>query len=433
MTVELRPLGIRCNIGCKYCYQDPMRSAGNFGVAQYNIDQMIQIAAEAKSELSLFGGEPLLIPKDDIEKVFRWSYEHYGRGGIQTNGTLIDDDHICIFKQYNVGVGISIDGPDELNDLRWAYSLEKTRDATAKTIANIERLVRAGIRVSVIVTLHRLNGTPERLVRLKEFIRWLGDIGVQSGNIHTLEVDSEVVAEKYCLTSEEESEAFLDLARFFDANTDLHWAPFRDMQNLLRGDNTQAICVWQRCDPMTTAAVYGVEGDGGLSNCGRTNKEGIDWHKAAQPGYERYISLYHTPQEYAGCQDCRFFLVCGGQCPGESDAGDWRNRTRHCWTLKELFSYYEWRLINQGVVPISRAPDRVAIERFVVSNLEQGQNVSLAQAVQMVRSGQQVSMGTSGYSHGDQSHGDRPHGDSHGDHTDQARVRNSPHGDLSGR
>lgn len=29
MSVELRPLGVQCNIKCTYCYQNPLRDAGN--------------------------------------------------------------------------------------------------------------------------------------------------------------------------------------------------------------------------------------------------------------------------------------------------------------------------------------------------------------------------------------------------------------------
>jgi len=47
-----------------------------------------------------------------------------------------------MFKQYKVMVGISIDGPDSLNDVRWAGSLEKTREQTAKIEATIKRLLR---------------------------------------------------------------------------------------------------------------------------------------------------------------------------------------------------------------------------------------------------------------------------------------------------
>ena len=41
-----------------------------------------------------------------------------------------------------------------------------------------------------------------------------------------------------------------------------------------------------------TGAVRGVEGNGQTSNCGRTNKDGIDFTKANTAGYERYLALY---------------------------------------------------------------------------------------------------------------------------------------------
>ena len=39
MTVELRPLGVHCNIACQYCYQNPQRDAGNLG-KRYDIETM---------------------------------------------------------------------------------------------------------------------------------------------------------------------------------------------------------------------------------------------------------------------------------------------------------------------------------------------------------------------------------------------------------
>ena len=30
MTVEVLPVGVACNLGFTYCYQNPMRDAGNF-------------------------------------------------------------------------------------------------------------------------------------------------------------------------------------------------------------------------------------------------------------------------------------------------------------------------------------------------------------------------------------------------------------------
>jgi uncharacterized protein len=40
MSVELRPLGVSCNIGCEYCYQQPQRDAGNAGGRRYDLDAM---------------------------------------------------------------------------------------------------------------------------------------------------------------------------------------------------------------------------------------------------------------------------------------------------------------------------------------------------------------------------------------------------------
>src|SRR5215510_4821475 len=118
MTVEVRPLGVRCNIQCQYCYQNPPRDAGNVPHA-YDLDRMKAAILEEGGDFSLFGGEPLLVPVIDLEALWAWGFERFGRNGVQTNGSLIRDAHIELFKRYKVHVGISIDGPGPLNDTRW--------------------------------------------------------------------------------------------------------------------------------------------------------------------------------------------------------------------------------------------------------------------------------------------------------------------------
>ena len=125
------------------------------------------------------------------------------------------------------------------------------------------------------------------------------------------------------------------------------------MRRMLLGQDSNAACVWTACDPYTTQAVRGVEGHGQRSNCGRTNKDGIDFVKGNKPGYERYLALYATPQEVGGCQDCRFFLMCKGQCPGTAIDGDWRNRTEHCEVWKAVYGLLETELVAEGKNPLS--------------------------------------------------------------------------------
>src|SRR5262249_38250293 len=158
-------------------------------------------------------------------------------------------------------------------------------------------------------------------------------------------------------------------------------------------------------DPYTTAAVHGVDGQGGRSNCGRTNNDGVAYQKGDVAGKERYLALYLTPQAYGGCAECRFFVPCGGgNCPGEAIAGDWRNRTVHCETVKALFTDLEGELAAEGREPISMSLRRPSLEAQMLS--------------------QWAGLPATGNSahgdieHGDRAHGDAPHKDSHGDHHD---------------
>lgn len=296
MGVELRPLGVNCNLSCQYCYQNPQRDAGNL-TRKYDLEAMKAALLAEGSPFILFGGEPLLVPVEDLEELWRFGLERHGQNGIQTNGVLIDDRHLQLFRKYKVHVGISMDGPGPLNDARWMGTLAATRAATEKTQAAIARLCQEGLPPSLIVTLHRGNATAEHLPALTVWLRELDRLGVHSARLHLLEVEEPNIRDKYALPAGDNVRAMLCLSRLESELPRLRFDIFREIESLLLARDQQATCVWRACDPYTTEAVRGVEGHGQRSNCGRTNKDGIDFHKANTPGYERYLALYHTPQE----------------------------------------------------------------------------------------------------------------------------------------
>lgn len=377
MGVELRPLGVQCNIQCQYCYQNPQRDAGNL-VRSYDIDMMKNAIKAEGGPFALFGGEPLLVPEPDLEDLWSWGLAEFGRNAIQTNGTLINDEHVRMFKKYHVNVGISIDGPGEFNDARWHGTLEKTREATAKTEKAVERLCQEGIPPSLIITLHRGNASRDKLPFLYDWIHDLEEMGVRWARLHLLESESEIVRVKYALTISENIEALRGFAALQKSLRFLTFDLFTDMRRMLLGDDSNTTCIWNACDPYTTHAVRGVEGNGQRSNCGRTNKDGIDFAKGSTPGYERYLALYATPQEVGGCRDCRFFLMCKGQCPGTAIDGDWRNRTEHCEVWKAIYAQLEAELIAEGKEPLSLKPERKQIEQSLLDGWAQGQMVFMA-------------------------------------------------------
>ncbi len=376
MGVELRPLGVACNIACTYCYQQPQRDARNVR-ARYDIELMKAAVERDGGPFTLFGGEPLLMPLDDLEELFRWGHTKFGRNSVQTNGTLITDEHIELFKRYDVMVGISIDGPDELNAVRRSRTRELTREMTAKTEGAIRTLTQVGRPPSLIVTLHRGNAVAAALPRMESWFESLDELGIKAVRLHVLEVDG-AVARQLALNDAENLAAFRTFARLESRLRNIRFDVFQDMKALLRGDDSNATCVWRACDPYTTAAVTGIEGDGASSNCGRTNKEGVDFPKAEQPGFERYVSLAMTPYAEGGCGGCRFLFACKGQCPGTAVAGDWRNKTEHCDVWYELFAEIERSMIIAGETPLSIQPIRAVIEGRLVDEWAAGSNPSVA-------------------------------------------------------
>jgi uncharacterized protein len=379
MTVELRPLGVKCNIQCQYCYQNPQRDAGNF-LHEYDLKVMMDAIEAEGGPFALFGGEPLLMPLPDLEKLWDWGLKRFAENSIQTNGVLITDEHIRLFEKYQVRVGISLDGPAELNDARWVGSLERTRDTTAGIESTIRKLCERGMPPTMIITLHRGNATGDKLPRMHAWFHELEALGVRSARLHLLEVDHSAVRDAYALSSDENRAAVRSFAELQSNLKTLKLDLFDDLRRMLAGDDDGVTCVWGACDPYTTSAVSGVEGNGQRSNCGRTNKDGIDFTKADEEGFERYVALYHTPQEHGGCNGCRFFLFCKGQCPGTGLENDWRNRSEHCEVWKESYARVESDLVAAGGRPLSLDPDLPRLEQFFLSAWESGHNTSLAHA-----------------------------------------------------
>jgi uncharacterized protein len=438
MSLEFRPAGVSCNIRCRYCYEESTRQCGE--IPRYNKEAVWKALTETTEFWSLFGGEALIVPIEDIGELLELAYTKFGRSGIQTNGNLITPAHIDLFDKYHTNVGISVDGPDELNDIRWAGTLEATRRLTAKTEWAIEQLClkaktenKPWLTPSIIATLHAGNINPDKQDRFIAWLHHLEDLGVQFINLHVMELDFK--AQEWNLPLDEQIKFLLRL--WDEPFTTLKFQKFDEILNLLRGHDQETMCVWHACDPWNTSAVQGLEGDGSPSHCTRTNKDGKGWLPANGAGvatthaignypgqrfHERQLSLYVTPQEYGGCKDCRWWLMCQGQCPGTGDTGDWRLRSSYCDLFKGLFTEGERRLIEAGEQPVSLWKNREQLEAAQYAYWSNGQEASMHNLIAEATGALPKWYNATG--HGDHSdsyraaHGDVPHGDSHGDHFD---------------
>jgi uncharacterized protein len=361
-----------------------MREAGNYPDKEYDLDKMLNGLRKEGGKFSLFGGEPLLTDIETIEELWKFGYEKYGVNGIQTNGTLITDEHIRLFKKYNVSVGISLDGPDELNDSRWSGTLEQTRKKTQLTLNAIDKMIAEGVIPSLIITLTKYNTS--NLNKLKSWLKELDQKGISSVRLHVLEVEYDSIEESFGLTPEENVKIMLEMAQFEKELRVMRFDLFNDMKNMLIGDDSNTTCTFHACDPYTTSAVRAIDGQGTSTNCGRTNKEGIDFMKSDMPGFERQIALYHTPQEYGGCRGCRFFIMCKGQCPGTGIKYDWRNKTNLCKMYYTLFEYFEKQYVESGVIPLSLFPGLDSLEKAMIASWVQNRESYISNSLSIFNS-----------------------------------------------
>jgi len=281
MSDELLPVGQVCNLSCTYCYENPMREAGNIGKS-YNLNAIFKTLEKRDQSFSLFGGEPLLMKFDDLTKVLEFGYNRYGHTGIQTNGTLITEKHVDLFKRYKTHIGISIDGPGELNAPRCDERLTK------KTLDNLVLLLANHIELGLIITLHRANCSSEKFDSFCYWLHWLDSLFISNVRLHLLEAHHDPSIK---LENSELLEILIKLHKLETTFKNLKFDKFREMQALLEDPNTNATCIFKECDVYDTAAVQGVSGQGTMHNCGRTNKDGVDWTKSDRRSNIRQITL----------------------------------------------------------------------------------------------------------------------------------------------
>lgn len=131
-----KPMGPVCNLDCLYCYYLKNRQlypvAESFRMSEPILERYIvqHIAASCDPEIcfSWHGGEPTLLGLDYFRTIVALQRRHQPLGrtianGIQTNGTLLDEDWCRFLGAEGFAVGISLDGPQDMHDLH-----RRTRD-----------------------------------------------------------------------------------------------------------------------------------------------------------------------------------------------------------------------------------------------------------------------------------------------------------------
>ena len=127
-----------CNLECKYCHfreksAPTVTQTMNVLVILDNIREYIQKNDVPVFKIGFVGnGEPLL-DFDNLKKYILHISDLLDSGRIRaytiTNGTVVDKDMLLFFKDHNVNVGFSLDGPKPIHDKYRCNSFELVMDS----------------------------------------------------------------------------------------------------------------------------------------------------------------------------------------------------------------------------------------------------------------------------------------------------------------
>ena len=127
--VFVKPAGSMCNLGCHYCYylkKEQLYPKGESfrmpdDILEDYIIQHIDASPGSVISFSWHGGEPTILGLDYFRKIVALQRKHQPPhrrivNGVQTNGTLLDEEWCRFLAAEGFAVGVSLDGPPEMHD-----------------------------------------------------------------------------------------------------------------------------------------------------------------------------------------------------------------------------------------------------------------------------------------------------------------------------
>jgi len=175
MTPEIPPFHIMakpvcgvCNLDCQYCYYTMKPAELYPGVTQFLMtDELLAsytrqylAAMPLRCEFGWQGGEPLLAGKEFFRRAVAHQKQFRREGqvvtnGLQTNGTLLDDEWCEWLAAAEFLVGVSLDGPAQVHDV---FRRDKSgRPTWSRAWAGVELLKKHRVEFNVLVTLNSAN------------------------------------------------------------------------------------------------------------------------------------------------------------------------------------------------------------------------------------------------------------------------------------
>ena len=167
-SLLIKPASAVCNLDCEYCFYldrdaDPYSALPGRRMTTETLERLVDtylFYSYPNSTFAFQGGEPTLAGLPFFEKLVRLQ-QQYGRNGqavsnaLQTNAVLLDKNWCDLFREYHWLLGVSLDGPEEVNDL---YRFNKEKRGTWKRVMqSVELLKTEKVEFNILCVLSQAN------------------------------------------------------------------------------------------------------------------------------------------------------------------------------------------------------------------------------------------------------------------------------------
>lgn len=295
----------KCNLKCKYCYAaTENKSDMSFDTAKSAIDYL----KDNKLKIQFAGGEPLL-NFELIRKIYYYvSEKKYDViFQMQTNGTLITAEMADELKKINIAMGISIDGPPDINEI--------LRGKTELLIQGMNNLARAGVMVNINSVVTETN-----VDRLFE----LADVAIYFGNVAGIGLDllrnagnavkNEAIVKN--ASPQKLRQGIIELYKRFElisklTGKKLYVRSVREAERRLLFSN--GICDKNYCYA-SMGRSYVVLPSGNVYPCGSLINN-VAYYMGNIKDSDKLKEISLKPSVATECDYCEYYAFCSGGCP----------------------------------------------------------------------------------------------------------------------
>lgn len=336
-----------CPGRCKYCWSSDINSPKMTIETAKNIVKWLKPLQNERVTFTFHGGEPLLAGAEFYRQVLPMISENLSHlnpeFAIQTNMWLMDDELAEIFAEYNVPIGSSIDGPEDITDY------QRGDGYFGRCMEGYKIAVAHGLYVRFICTFTRYS--VNRKEEIVKFFKDQGWVMKLHPALPSLKGDN---PDEWTLAPEKYGELLIYLLDEACSNPEFE---IMNVNDLCRCVFTRTGCVCTYADCMGTT--FAVGPDGKIYPCYRF--VGLDeWVMGDAADCPTIEQLMESPagkrmtefKNYVdtACKDCRHIKYCRGGCPYNAivpDDGKLCGVDPHCIAYKTAFDEICNRMENE--------------------------------------------------------------------------------------